>query len=115
MVVSHEVFCYLWLLQACFTSKDFFKENIGKIVTQVDAMIPEEKRKEFIKEKIGPMVMQLSPKYGEAIIGILMSFDLSKLVPLTDDPKKLEETVRDEEKKLITKEEKCKDSSAKKL
>ena len=94
------------LYYVCILLKDFFKENIGKVFAQIDAVVPEEKRKEFIKSKIGPVVMQISPKYGEAIIGILMSFDLSKLIPLADDPKKLEETVHEEENKLIEEETK---------
>ena len=98
----------------CILLKDFFKENIGKVVAQIDAVVPEETRKDFMKTKVGPVVMQISPKYGEAIIGILMSFDLSKLVPLADDPKKLEETVHEEENKLIEEEKrKSKNDTAK--
>ena len=78
----------------------------------MDALIPEEKKKEFIKNKIGPVVMQLSPKYGELIIGILMTFELSKLLPLADDTKKLEETVHEEEDKIIA-EEKRKNATVK--
>lgn len=80
--------------------KDFFKENIGKAVTQIGTFLPEEKMKQLLKEKIGPIVMQLSPKYGEVIMGILMSFDLTKLAPLAEDQEKLKETVKEEEKKL---------------
>lgn len=84
--------------------KDFFKENIGKVVSQIDVILPEEKRKELIKEKIGPVVMQLSPQYGGIILGILMNFDLSKLLPMAEDPQKLEKTVKEEERKLEEKE-----------
>ena len=81
-------------------AQDFFKSNIGKVATQVDAVLPDEKRKELIKEKLGPLVMKINPTLGEKITEELMKQDLSKLVPLADDPKKLEATVEEEAKKI---------------
>ena len=74
------------------------------MASQVDTVLPDEKRKELIKEKLGPLVMKINPKLGEKITEELMKQDLSKLVPLADDPKKLEETVNEEAKKIEEKE-----------
>ena len=49
--------------------------------------------------------MKINPTLGQKITEELMKQDLSKLVPLADDPKKLEETVNEEAKKIEEKEE----------
>ena len=51
--------------------------------------------------------MKINPTLGPKITEELMKLELSKLVPLTEDPKKLEEKV-DEEAKKIEEEEKTK-------
>ena len=48
--------------------------------------------------------MKINPTLGQKITDELMKQDLSKLVPLADDPKKLEETVNEEAKKIEDKE-----------
>ncbi len=77
---------------------------MGKAVTQLDAVLPDEKRKELIRDKLGPLVKKINPTLGEKITEELMKQDLSKLVPLTEDPKKLEEKVDEEAKKIEEKE-----------
>lgn len=46
------------------------------------------------------MVKKINPTLGEKITEELMKQDLSKLAPLAEDPKQLEETVNEEAKKI---------------
>ena len=50
--------------------------------------------------------MKINPTIGEKITNELMKQDLSKLVPLAEDPKKLEAAVDEEAKKIEEKEKK---------
>eukprot|EP00794_Sanderia_malayensis_P008931 gene8931-9883_t len=85
---------------------NFLQQNAGKVASQLDTVLPDEKRKELIKEKLGPMVKKINPQLGDKVTEELMKQDLSKLIPLTEDPKKLEEKVDEEAKKIEENEKK---------
>lgn len=75
-------------------------------------MIPLDTKKQLLIDQIAPVIKQLSPKWGEAIISILKSLDISKLVPLFQSDKELEKKVKEEEALLEAEERKAKDEEA---
>merc|ERR1712226_799925 len=79
-------------------------EAIGNII----GSLPHEQQKDMLFGYLGPIIKGLSPKWGDAIIAILKNVDIQKLLSLGKNQKELEETVKDEEKKLEEEEQKGK-------
>ena len=73
-----------------------------------------ETQKELLIDKISPVIKQISPKWGDTIITILKSLDISKLLPLAQNDQELEKKVKNEEERL-EKEERDKQERIRKL
>ena len=76
------------------------------MVSQLDSVLPDEKRKELIRDKLGPLVKKINPTLGEKIIEELMKLDISKLTSLVSNETELKEKVDEEAKKIEEEENK---------